>query len=92
VYKEPSTPTPRKPIKKGKGIKKERSIKAKPSTPVTAKRPRPASAEVSIPKKNVGAVTRRQAGALTALVETAPAEDDNAGEEDLALGRIFGDI
>jgi hypothetical protein len=87
VSKEPPTPTPRKPIKKGKGIKKERGIKAEPSTPVTAKRPRPASAEVSVPKKNVGAVTRLQAGALT-----APAEDDDAGEEDLALGGIFGDI
>jgi hypothetical protein len=89
---EAPTPTPRKPTKKEKRVKKERDIKAEPavkfevSTPTTTKRPRAASAEISVPKKNIGAITRLQTRALT-----APAEDNDAGEEDLALGGIFGD-
>jgi hypothetical protein len=65
-----------KGVKVKKGVKIEKSVKIEPTTPMTAKRLRPVSAEMSTTKRSVGAVTRQQARALSVPLED---EDEDAG-------------
>jgi hypothetical protein len=61
---EALTLTPRKLTKKEKRVKKERDIKAESAVKfkvfifIIIKRPRAASAKISVPKKNINAIIR----------------------------------
>jgi hypothetical protein len=57
-------------------VKVEKGVKIEPTTSMTAKRPRPVSAEMSTTKRSVGAVIRQQARVLSVPLKD---EDEDAG-------------
>jgi hypothetical protein len=83
--KEPFTLTPRRSVKKEKGIKKEvivtseTFIKPERSIFTSVKRARPASAELSMSKRS-SAVTSKLAKALTTTAD----DDDDKGTSEAA--------